>query len=78
MKNIDEELQDLETRLINHGRKLSDIEISFFWAPEDADELKRFHELGVDRAILACPADSNDATLKLLDKHAKLMAEVNN
>lgn len=77
MQNIDEELKDLETRLINHGRKLSDIEISFFWAPEDADELKRFHELGVDRAILACPADSNDATLKLLDQHAKLMAAVN-
>ena len=77
MQNIDEELKDLETRLHNHGRKLSDIEISFFWAPEDVDELKRFHALGVDRAILACPAESDDATLKLLDKHAKLMAEVN-
>jgi probable F420-dependent oxidoreductase len=77
MQNIEEELKDLEARLIKHGRKLSDIEISFFWAPEDADELKRFEALGVGRAILACPAESDDDTLKLLDKHAKLMNAVN-
>lgn len=78
MKNIEEEIKDLEVRLHKYGRKLSDIEISFFWAPEDADELKRYAALGVGRAILACPADSDSATLKLLDQHAKLMAAVNN
>lgn len=77
MQNIDEEIKDLEERLVKHDRKLSDIEISFFWAPEDVDELKRFEALGVDRAILACPAESTDATLSLLDKHAKLMSAVN-
>ncbi len=76
MKNIAAELSDLESRLIRHGRKLSDIEISFFWAPEDADVLKRYRDLGVHRAIMACPADSKDATLKLLDRHAALMVAV--
>jgi probable F420-dependent oxidoreductase len=76
MKNIAAELADLKTRLIRHGRKLSDIEISFFWAPTDADELKRYRDLGVHRAIMACPAESKDATLKLLDSHAALMAAV--
>ena len=76
MGNIEEEIADLEKRLQNHGRKLEDIEISFFWAPEDADELKRYRDLGVNRAILACPAESKDATLELLDKHAVLMHEV--
>ncbi|MBI2802018.1 MAG: LLM class F420-dependent oxidoreductase [Gammaproteobacteria bacterium] len=76
MKNIDVELADLEARLIRHGRKLADIEISFFWAPTDADTLKRYRDLGVNRAILACPAESKDATLKLLDSHAALMAAV--
>ena len=76
MKNIAAELKDLEARLIVHGRKLKDIEISFFWAPENADELKRYRDLGVDRAIMACPAQSNDETLKLLDRHAALMAAV--
>ena len=76
MKNIAAELADLETRLIRHGRQLSDIEISFFWAPTDADELKRYRDLGVHRAIMACPADSNDATLKLLDSHAALRTAV--
>jgi probable F420-dependent oxidoreductase len=76
MKNIAAELKDLEARLIVHGRKLKDIEISFFWAPENADELKRYRDLGVDRAIMACPAQSNDETLRLLDRHAALMAAV--
>ena len=77
MQNIEEEIKDLEVRLKNHGRALSDIEISFFWAPEDVEQLKHYHELGVDRAILGCPAASDDETLKLLDKHAQLMAAVN-
>jgi alkanesulfonate monooxygenase SsuD/methylene tetrahydromethanopterin reductase-like flavin-dependent oxidoreductase (luciferase family) len=76
MKNIAAELQDLEERLVRHGRKLSDIEISFFWAPTNVDQLKRYRDLGVHRAILACPADSRDATLALLDSHAELMAAV--
>ncbi len=76
MKNITAELADLEARLIRHGRKLADIEISFFWAPNDVDTLKRYRDLGVHRAILACPAESKEATLKLLDQHAALMAQV--
>jgi probable F420-dependent oxidoreductase len=76
MKNIAAELTDLGERLERHGRKLADIEISFFWAPTDADELKRYRDLGVHRAILACPADSKDATLKLLDSHAALVRAV--
>lgn len=76
MQNIEEDLQDLETRLEKHGRQLADIEISFFWAPEDADELKRYRDLGVHRAILGCPASSDTDTLKLLDEHAKLIEAV--
>lgn len=76
MKNIDSEMADLNARLAQHGRKAGDIEISFFWAPEDADELKHYRDLGVHRAILGCPADSRNATLTLLDKHAALMAAV--
>ncbi len=76
MKNIDSEMADLNARLAQHGRQPGDIEISFFWAPEDADELKHYRDLGVHRAILGCPADSRNATLTLLDKHAALMAAV--
>ncbi len=76
MENIESDIADLDQRLQNHGRQLSDIEISFFWAPEDADELKRYRDLGVNRAILACPAASNDDTLKTLDQHVKLMQQV--
>ena len=76
MKNIDSEMADLNARLAQHGRQPGDIEISFFWAPEDVDELKHYRDLGVHRAILGCPADSRNATLTLLDKHAALMAAV--
>lgn len=77
MANIEDDLTDLNERPVKHGRKPGDIEVSFFWAPEDADELKRYAELGVHRAILGCPADSDDNTLRLLDKHAELAAAVN-
>ena len=77
MENIADDIADLSRRLENHGRSISDIEISLFWAPEDADTLKHYRELGVDRVILACPADADDKTLELLDKHAVLMHTVN-
>ena len=77
MQNIDEEIADLNARLERHGRSPDEIEISFFWAPEDAGELKRFEDLGVDRAILACPAQGDDETLRVLDQHAALMRAVN-
>lgn len=77
MENIEADIDDLERRLHKHDRKIEDIEISFFWAPEDADELKRFRDLGVNRAILACPAASDEETLGLLDKHVALMDAVN-
>ncbi|MEQ8661675.1 MAG: LLM class F420-dependent oxidoreductase [Gammaproteobacteria bacterium] len=74
MQNIERDLADLDARLERHGRKAGDIEISFFWAPEDAAELARYRDLGVHRAILGCPAGSRDDTLALLDRHAALMA----
>ena len=77
MKNIKADLADLNERLRRHGRRPEDIEISFFWAPENVDKLKHYRDLGVHRVILACPADSNDATLSLLDRHAALMAALN-
>lgn len=76
MKNIDAELADLKIRLERHGRGLADIEISFFWAPTKSDVLKRYRDLGVHRVILACPAADAEATLRLLDRHAALMREV--
>jgi probable F420-dependent oxidoreductase len=76
MQNIEADLADLNERLKKHGRKPGDIEISFFWAPEDATEIRRYADLGVDRVILACPAESEDATLALLDRHAALMQAV--
>lgn len=77
MQNIEQDIADLEQRLHKHGRKLTDIEISFFWAPEDADKLKRYRDLGIDRVILGCPADSDDGTYELLDRHALLKETVN-
>ena len=76
MQNIEHDLADLNARLERHGRKAGDIEISFFWAPEDAEQLKAYAGLGVDRAILGCPAAGRDETLALLDRHAALMAAV--
>ena len=76
LEDLRADIADLHARLEKHGRKPSDIEISMFWAPEDADELKAYRDLGIDRVIFACPAESDDDTLKRLDNHKKLAEAV--
>jgi alkanesulfonate monooxygenase SsuD/methylene tetrahydromethanopterin reductase-like flavin-dependent oxidoreductase (luciferase family) len=78
MANVEEELADLHQRLEKHGRKPEDIEITMYWTPEDPDELKRYRDLGVDRVVLACPAQGDDETLRQLDLHAELRQKVMN
>ncbi|MBI4693993.1 MAG: LLM class F420-dependent oxidoreductase [Gammaproteobacteria bacterium] len=69
-------IADLHARLRRHGRRPEDVEISIFWAPDDPDKLRRYQDLGVDRAILAVPALDDDATLKLLDRYSSLRQQL--
>lgn len=58
------------------GRDPASIELSLFWAPGDGDQLRRYRDLGIARAILAVPPAAPDAVLALLDGYAPLVAEL--
>jgi probable F420-dependent oxidoreductase len=55
------------------GRDLSTLPISVFAAPADEAVLAEYHELGIQRAVLAIPDLSRDEILGVLDKYARLI-----
>jgi hypothetical protein len=45
-------------------------------APEDADRIKRFRDLGAVRVNVSLPPEGPDQVLPILDRWAKLMPQV--
>jgi probable F420-dependent oxidoreductase len=58
------------------GRNPDELPMSVFAPRHDADQLKRYRDAGVDRAILMLPTADRDATLKNLDASAALAGRV--
>ena len=58
------------------GRDFSTLSISVFAAPADAAILAQYRELGIHRAVLAIPDLTRDEILNVLDKYARLPADV--
>jgi probable F420-dependent oxidoreductase len=58
------------------GRDPESISVSLFWAPPDESELKRYADLGIERAVLAVPSLPRDAILGMLDGLAPLVTTV--
>ena len=59
------------------GRDEASCPITLFNVPEDADQLKRYRDLGAVRVVVALPAEKADATLPVLDRWASLIRKVN-
>ena len=57
------------------GRDAAEISVSVFGAPGDADELAKYAEAGVTRAILGLPSAPRDEVLRLLDQYAPLVTK---
>ena len=76
VEDLAADIADLHARVRKHGRRPEDIEVSIFWAADDVDKLKRYRDLGVQRAIMGVPSLSETETLKLLDHYATLPAQV--
>ena len=57
------------------GRDPATFPITMFNAPEDADTLKRYRDLGIVRACCSLPADKGDTVLPILDRWAKLIQQ---
>jgi probable F420-dependent oxidoreductase len=69
-------IQDLHAQAKAKGRDPQSIEVSLFWAPPDADGLKRYQDMGVARGVLALPSVGKDEALKMLDGMAGLVDQV--
>ncbi|MBM4243185.1 MAG: LLM class F420-dependent oxidoreductase [Deltaproteobacteria bacterium] len=69
-------IRDLHAQAKAKGRDPQSIEVSLFWAPTDADELRRYQDMGVARGVLALPPVGKDKALKMLDGMAGLVGKV--
>jgi len=55
------------------GRDVKELQVSVFRAPPDKQQLERYAQAGIDRAVLALPSADRDTVLKLLDEYAPLL-----
>jgi len=59
------------------GRDPKSLSLRLGGAPEDADKLKRFRDLGIDAVNVTLMSDKRDEILPILDRWAKLNRQVN-
>ncbi len=57
------------------GREPAACPVSIFSAPEEADTLKRYRDLGIARVAVGLPAAGEDVVLPILDRWAALMRQ---
>jgi alkanesulfonate monooxygenase SsuD/methylene tetrahydromethanopterin reductase-like flavin-dependent oxidoreductase (luciferase family) len=64
--------------LAAEGRDPANFPISLTAAPEDLDLLKRYRDLGIERASVSLPAGDAAELLPILDRWAALIRQVSN
>jgi probable F420-dependent oxidoreductase len=69
-----DELDVLAEECAKNDRDVSEIELSLYAAPPDADEVKRHEDAGVARFIFGLPPMGADALIPLLDSYAEVIA----
>jgi probable F420-dependent oxidoreductase len=63
------------TMLREAGRDSASCPVSIFSAPEDADTIKRYQDLGITRVTPSLPAAREDVVLPILDRWAALIRQ---
>jgi probable F420-dependent oxidoreductase len=58
------------------GRDPASLSVTLGGAPEDADKLKRFRDLGADGAVVTLMSEKSDQILPILDRWAGLIREL--
>jgi alkanesulfonate monooxygenase SsuD/methylene tetrahydromethanopterin reductase-like flavin-dependent oxidoreductase (luciferase family) len=56
------------------GRDMASLQVSVFRAPPDKQQLERYAQAGISRAILALPSGERDQVLRQLDDYAPLLS----
>ncbi len=59
------------------GRDPSSIELTAWGAPDDADAIKRFADLGISRVVTTFRPEKTDAVMPAIERWTKLMRQVN-
>jgi probable F420-dependent oxidoreductase len=59
------------------GRDPASVPLTTFGAPEDADQLKRFRDLGIARVIVTLDSEKSEKILPILDRWAGLIRQLN-
>jgi probable F420-dependent oxidoreductase len=68
-----DELGVLAEECAKNDRDVSEIELSLYAAPPDADEAKRHEDAGVHRFVFGLPPMGEDKLLPILDNYAKVI-----
>jgi hypothetical protein len=63
--------------LAEAGRDPATVPVTLFGGTEDADLLRRYHDMGVARVVTTLPLEPADKTLPVLDRWAELIRRVN-
>jgi hypothetical protein len=66
-------MRELRALAEQSGRKPGEIPVSIFGVPADETLLRQYHELQIERAVLAVPSEGRNHVLPLLDRYATLM-----
>src|SRR5262249_27712395 len=75
--NIADTIPQFKQMLADAGRSLAEVPITLFGVRDDANQLKRFREVGVARVVAPLPPEPADKILPLLDNWAQLIRTVN-
>jgi probable F420-dependent oxidoreductase len=70
---IEQILPRFRQMLSEAGRDLQSVPVTLFGAPEDADRLARYRDLGIARLVLMLPSGKSDRILPILDRWAELI-----
>ena len=69
-----DELDVLAEECAKNDRDVSEIELTLYAAPPDADEVKRHEDAGVHRFVFGLPPAGADVLLPILDSYAEVIA----
>ena len=63
--------------VVEAARSPDALPITLFGGTEDADLLKRYRDMGVERVVTTLPPEPPEKTLPVLDRWAELIRRVN-
>ena len=73
--DVFETVPKFRAMLAEAGRDASSCPVTLFGVGEDADALKRYRDLGIDRVTAALPPAKEDVVLPILDRWATLIRQ---